>query len=60
MNKKFPQLNSDHKVRDKCCKTVLQLQCDASNKQRDDNSNSDEAEQFATITAMQSLNESLQ
>jgi hypothetical protein len=46
-------------VCDKCCKKISKLKCDASNKQEDDDSNSDKTEQFAKITAMQSLNESL-
>jgi hypothetical protein len=56
----LPQLNNDHKVCDKCHKKILKLKCDASNKQKDDDSDSNETEQFAKITAMQSLNESLQ
>jgi hypothetical protein len=49
-------------VCEKCHKKVSKLKCDASNKQKDDDSDSDsyEIEQFAKITAMQSLNESLQ
>jgi hypothetical protein len=60
MTEKLPQLNRDHKVCDKCCKKISNLKCDASTKQKDDDSDSDETEQFAKITAMQSLNESLQ
>jgi hypothetical protein len=60
MTEKLPQLNSDHKVCDKCHKKIQKLKCDASNKQDDDDSDSDEIEQFDNITAMQSLNESLQ
>jgi hypothetical protein len=59
MTEKLPQLNNDHKVCDKCHK-ISKLKCDASNKQKDDDSDSDKTEQFARITAMQSLNESLQ
>jgi hypothetical protein len=44
---------------DKCRKKISELKCDASNEQKDDDSDSDEIEQFAKITAMQSLNESL-
>jgi hypothetical protein len=58
MTEKLPQLNNDHKVCDKCHKKITKLKCDASNKQKDDDS--DEIEQFAKITAVQSLNESLQ
>jgi hypothetical protein len=58
MTEKLPQLNTDHKVCDKCREKISKLKCDASNKQKDDDS--DEIEQFAKITAMQSLNESLQ
>jgi hypothetical protein len=47
-------------VCDKCRKKISKLKCDASNKQKDDDSDSNEIEQFAEITAMQSLNESLQ
>jgi hypothetical protein len=57
MTEKLPQLNSDHTVCDKCCKKISELKCDASNKQKDDDS--DETEQFAKITAMQSSNDSL-
>jgi hypothetical protein len=32
MKEKYPQLNSDHKVCDKCHKKISQLKCDASNK----------------------------
>jgi hypothetical protein len=46
-------------VCDKCHKKISKLKCDASNKQKDDDSDSNEIEQFAKITAMQSLNESL-
>jgi hypothetical protein len=62
MTEKLPQLNSDHKVCDKCHKKISKLKCDTSNKQKydDSDSESDEIEQFAKITAMQSLNESLQ
>jgi hypothetical protein len=60
MTEKLPQLNSDHKVCDKCQKKIPKLKCAASNKQKDDDSDSDEIEQFAKITAMQSLNESFQ
>jgi uncharacterized protein YabN with tetrapyrrole methylase and pyrophosphatase domain len=60
MTEKLPQLNSDHKACDKCHKKISKLKCDASNKQKDDDSDSNEIEQFAKITAMQSLNESLQ
>jgi hypothetical protein len=42
MTEKFPQLNSDHKVYDKCCKQISKLECDASNKQKDDDSDSDD------------------
>jgi hypothetical protein len=55
MTEKLPQLNSDHKVCDKCPKKISKLKCDASNKQKDDDSDSDEVEQFAKITAVQSL-----
>jgi TPP-dependent indolepyruvate ferredoxin oxidoreductase alpha subunit len=60
MNEKLPQLNIDHKVCDKCHKKISKLKCDASTKQKDDDSDSNEIEQFAKITAMQSSNESLQ
>jgi hypothetical protein len=60
MIEKLPQLNSDYKVCDKCREKISKLTCDASTKQKDDDSDSDEIEQFAKITAMQSLNESLQ
>jgi hypothetical protein len=43
---------------DKCHKKISKLKCDASNKQKDD-SDSNEIEHFAKITAMHSLNESL-
>jgi hypothetical protein len=49
---KLPQLNSEHKVCDKCHKKISKLKCDASNKQKDDHSDSDDIEQFAKITAM--------
>jgi hypothetical protein len=42
----------------KCHKKISKLKCDALTKQKDDDS--DEIEQFDKITAMQSLNESLQ
>jgi hypothetical protein len=29
MSDKLPQLNSDHKVCDKCCKKISKLKCDA-------------------------------
>jgi hypothetical protein len=58
--KKLPQLNTDHKVCDEYRKKMSKVKCDASNKQNHDDSDSDEIEQFAKITAMQSLNESLQ
>jgi hypothetical protein len=45
---------------DKCHKKISKLKCDASTKQNDDESDSDEIQQFAKITAMQSLNESFQ
>jgi hypothetical protein len=38
----------------------IRTKCDASNKQKDDGSDSDKIEQFANITAMQSLNECFQ
>jgi hypothetical protein len=60
VTEKLPQLNSDHKVCDKCRKKISKLKCDASTKQKDDDSYSDEFEQFGKITAVQSLNESLQ
>jgi hypothetical protein len=41
MTEKLPQLNSDHKVCDKDRKKISKLKCDASNKQKDDDSNSD-------------------
>jgi hypothetical protein len=44
---------------DKCRKKISKLKCDASTKQKDGDSDSDEIEQFAKIIAMQSLNESL-
>jgi hypothetical protein len=55
------QVSCGHKVYDKC-KKISKLKCDASTKQKDyDNDNdSDEIEQFAKITAVQSLNKSLQ
>jgi hypothetical protein len=59
MTEKLPQLNSD-KVCDKCHKKISKLKCDASTKQKDDDGDTDEIEQFAKITAMQSLDESLQ
>jgi hypothetical protein len=49
-----------HKVCDKCRTKISKLKCDASNKQKYDESDSNEIEQFAKITAMQSLNESSQ
>jgi hypothetical protein len=52
--------SGDHKVCDNCRKKISKLKCDASTKQNDDDSDSDEIEQFANITAMQSLNERLQ
>jgi hypothetical protein len=58
MTEKLPELHSDHKVCDKRRKKISKLKCDASNKQKD--YDSVEIEQFAKITAMQSLNESLQ
>jgi hypothetical protein len=45
---------------DKCHKKISKLKCDASYKQDDDDSDSNKIEQFAKITAIQSLNESLQ
>jgi hypothetical protein len=60
MTEKLPQLSSDHKVCDKCLKKTSKLKCDESTKQKDNDSNSDEIEQSVKITAMQSLNESLQ
>jgi hypothetical protein len=62
MTEKLPHLNSDHKVCGKCSKKISRLKSDASNKQKYGNSNSniDEVEQSAKITAMQSLHESLQ
>jgi hypothetical protein len=60
MTGKLPQLNSVHGVYDKCRKKISNLKCDASNKQKDYDSDSNETEQFAEITAIQSLNESLQ
>jgi hypothetical protein len=47
-------------VCDKCRKKISKVKCDESNKQKHDNSESDEIEQFAKITEMQSLNKSLQ
>jgi hypothetical protein len=46
-------------VCDKCRKKISKLKCDASNKQKDDNE-SNEIQQFAKITAVQSLNKSMQ
>jgi hypothetical protein len=60
MTEKLPQLNCDRKECDKCRKNISKLKCDASTKQIDGDSDSDEIEQFAKITVMQSLNESLQ
>jgi hypothetical protein len=60
VTKKLPQLNSDYKACDKCHRKISKLKCDASNKQKDNDSDSDEIEQCAKITAMESLNESLQ
>jgi hypothetical protein len=57
---KLPQLDSDHKVCDKCRKKISKLKCDASGKQKDNDSDMNEIEHFAKITALQSLNESLQ
>jgi hypothetical protein len=51
MTEKLPQLNSDHEVCDTCHKKIPKLKCDESD--------SDETEQSAKITAMQSLNESV-
>jgi hypothetical protein len=51
--------NSGHKVCDKCCKKISELKCDTSNKQRNVDTDSDRTEQFAKITALQSLNSSL-
>jgi hypothetical protein len=56
MTEELPQLNSNHKVCDNCCKKISKLNCDAWNKEKDDDSNSDETEEFVKITAMQSLN----
>jgi hypothetical protein len=47
-------------VCDKCRKKISELKCDASNKQNDYDSDSNEIEQFAKITVIQYLNESLQ
>jgi hypothetical protein len=47
-------------VCDKCLKKKSKLKRDESTKQKDNDSNSDEIEQSAKITAMQYLNESLQ
>jgi hypothetical protein len=47
-------------VCDKCRKKISELKCDASNKQEVYDSDNNDIEQFAKITAMQSLNESLQ
>jgi hypothetical protein len=41
MTEKLPQLNSDHKVCDKCHKKISKLKCDVSNKQDDDDSDND-------------------
>jgi hypothetical protein len=60
MTGKHPRLNSVYGMYDKWCKKILKLKHDASNKQTDYDSDSDETEEFAKITAMQSLNESLQ
>jgi hypothetical protein len=38
----LPQLNNDHKVYDKRCKKISKLECDASNKQKDYDSDSDD------------------
>jgi hypothetical protein len=54
------QVSCGHKVCDKSHKKISKLKCDASNKQKDDGSDSNEIEQFAKITAMQSLHKSLQ
>lgn len=43
---------------DKCCKKISEPKCDASSKQKDDDS--DEVEQFAKISTIHSINESLQ
>jgi hypothetical protein len=47
-------------VYDKCCKKIPELKCDASNKQNDGSSYSDDSELFVKITATQFVNESLQ
>lgn len=54
MTKNLHQLNGDHKARDKCHRVVTNLKCNASNKRKD--VGSDEIEQFANITAMESQN----
>jgi hypothetical protein len=38
MTEKLSQLNSDHKMCDKCCKKISKLKCDASTKQKDSDS----------------------
>jgi hypothetical protein len=43
------QLNTDHKMCDKYHKKISNLKCDASNKQKDDDSDSDKIELFATL-----------
>jgi hypothetical protein len=53
------KLSSDDKLRDSCYKKMSKIKKDALNKQKDDSAN-DEIEQFARITAMQFLNDSLQ
>jgi hypothetical protein len=47
-------------VCDKCRKKISKLKCDASNKRKDDDTDSNEIKQFAKITSMKSLNLSLQ
>jgi hypothetical protein len=58
MTGNFAQLNNDHKVRDKCCEEIWKLRCDLSNKEKD-NSDIDENEGSANITAIPPLNVSL-
>jgi hypothetical protein len=57
VTEKLPHLNTDHKVCNKCNLKISKLKYDASTKQKNDDSDCDGIEQFAKITAMQSLNE---
>jgi hypothetical protein len=47
-------------VYDRCCEKIPELKCNASGKQNDGSSYSDDSEQFVKFVAMQSINESFQ